>query len=78
MNSRIADWDAWPRSLVVEKRTSDLAREAQLKILHELKNVIEAHEPSFRHQQNSSFDSGKANGLKIACMYIDIKIKELL
>lgn len=62
----------------VIQEAHDWDSEAQLRILHDLKSAIEAHEPSFRHQQNSSFDSGKANGLKIACMYIDIKIKELL
>lgn len=61
-------------------RTGDLSeiKKAQLKVLNELHTAISMHEPSFRHQQNSSFDSGKANGLRIAIMYIDIKIKELL
>lgn len=77
------DWDAWldvhtskPRT--VDQDKDDPIKEAQLKILNDLKSAIESHKPSFRHQQNSSFDNGKANGLCIAMMYIDIKIKELV
>lgn len=58
MSSQIPAWDSFPNMHTYKPK--DLAKEAQLKILHELKDAINGHKPSFRHQQTSSFDNGKA------------------
>lgn len=55
----------------------DYIKEAQIKMLNELKASISIHEPSMRQKRDSSFDNGKSNGLWIASNLIDIMIAKI-